>query len=143
MPYSSSLARVFTMIVVALVIGACARQLTPVEIRSLESRSVAFIKPGSTTREEVLTEFGAPTDVFENERIFTYRMILRDRVGLTSVSGTPGVAYDVPRFVGGYHLIIVFDAQGIVVRYRLLKPGDFHEPPENIETKAVSDAPSK
>ena len=120
-------------------VTACVAPLQPEEIRALEDRSVAFIVPGKTTREDVLTHFGAPTKAFEGERIFTYRMTLSETVGLTT---SPGYQYPngtTTRRVHGYHLVVIFDRDGKVARYRLLKPGTFRNPVEAIKTETTPD----
>ena len=130
--------RIIFFIGLVALLSACVNPLTPAEIKDLETRSIAFLEPGKTSREEVITEFGAPTSVFENERIFTYRMVLTDRSGLTtSVGYSAGGPH--PRSASGYHLVVVFDSNGIVARYRLLKPGKFREPAEEIESMTAPD----
>ncbi len=129
------LATHLSAIVVVMAVAACATQRTPAETSALEQKSIAFLEPGKTTREEVLINLGVPTAVFEKERIFTYRMVLHDREGLIVVAhGLPGPRYGLPGF-GNYHLIVVFDQGDAVTRYRVLKPGHYRDPVKHVQGK--------
>ena len=128
-----SRARVLACLLVIGFLAACVDALSEEEKIASLNRSIAFIEPGKTTRSDILLHFGSPTAVFEQERIFTYRMYLHPVQGLRSVPhGAPGPSHGVPA-LGNIHFIIVFDAAGVVERHEVLMPGEYRDPAQSIK----------
>ncbi len=89
----------------------------------VEQKWLAYLKDGSTTKEEVLLRLGLPAARFEGERILTYRLMLTDEEGLVVVAREfnmrdPRLSYW-PR--GEYSLVLVFDGKYILQRHALLR----------------------
>ncbi len=101
--------RIAVVIGLALLTG-CANAPN-VTVAEAERKYLDYLKVGQTTREEVISRFGAPAAVFENERILTYRL------GLTTERGFVN-SY---RSWGAYGLTVVFDRSGRLEKYKLLK----------------------
>ena len=95
----------------------------------IEKRSLEFLQAGSTTREEVLWEFGEPDALSEDERYFLYRWL--------TVAGylVGGGGSDVGAAGMGtkrHDMVLEFDERGVLVRY-----GEM----ETLATEPIGDAP--
>ncbi len=91
-------------------LGACAGG-PEITVAEAERKYLDYLKVGQTTREEVISRFGAPTAVFENERILTYRLRLTAERGFDN-------SY---RYLGTHGLTVVFDRTGRLEKYKLRK----------------------
>jgi hypothetical protein len=106
-------------LVVAIVaaLTACATSSPPVGRRDL----LEVVRPG-TPRTEIMLKLGSPFVTFEGDRIMTWS-IGEDSggylVGATSYS--PGAPHPFAR----YELVVVFDAEGKVVKHSLV---EVHKP---------------
>jgi hypothetical protein len=102
------------LVALALLVGGCAAH--SLEVARPEGRAASFLeslKPGHTTRDEVMTRLGAPSMRFENERILSYRLAPNLAVAEWSTgSRWTNVRYD---------LVLVFDSAGVLERHRLLR----------------------
>jgi len=80
----------------------------------IEKRSLEFLHAGSTTREEVLWEFGEPDALSEDERYFVYRW-------LTVAGYLVMVGYSAGDVAGmgakRHDMVLEFDERGVLVRY--------------------------
>jgi outer membrane protein assembly factor BamE (lipoprotein component of BamABCDE complex) len=73
---------------------------------SSESRKLAFLQDGKTTKEDVLLQFGIPSSQFEGERILTYWLKLDESEDIES---------------GRYSLVLVFDDRQILEKHSMIK----------------------
>ena len=87
---------------------------TPMQLRPGVSgkRDYAFIKPGTTTRQEVMLTLGEPDLRWRDDRVFVYHWIGTEL--FVVIFGYPQSAeIDVPK---QHFLLIAFDQQGIASR---------------------------
>lgn len=107
---------------VVLLAGGCVVLPIPTgEDKVLEGRPVtefqqSFIKPGVTTREDVLRHLGQPYIIWEDARVFVYRWDMRQGIFVWIVTDgrqIAGDAHDVPKH---YLLLVQFDGDNVVSR---------------------------
>jgi len=80
----------------------------------IEKRSLEFLQAGSTTREEVLWEFGEPDALSEDERYFLYRWLtVAGYVYMGTYSGDAVAHMGTKR----HDMVLEFDERGVLVRY--------------------------
>src|ERR1051325_5888960 len=81
------------ILIIALVSlsGCCAAgpHPTPATDAEIAQGPLAFLRDGSTTKEEVILQLGAPAAVFESERILTYRLRHTREQGMRVMAVTP------------------------------------------------------
>lgn len=75
--------------------------------------ALASLVPGTSTRDDVVTEWGPPSGRFEGDRILTYRLD-----GRYAVPRNPGPE---PWSAARYSLVLVFDSRGVLERHRLIQ----------------------
>jgi outer membrane protein assembly factor BamE (lipoprotein component of BamABCDE complex) len=103
---------------------ACGCVVLPIptdEDKVLEGRPVSefqqsFIRPGETTREDVLRHLGQPYIIWEDARVYVYRWDMRQGIFVWVVFGSRdigGDAHDVPKH---YLLLVQFDGDNVVSR---------------------------
>jgi outer membrane protein assembly factor BamE (lipoprotein component of BamABCDE complex) len=118
-----SFSAVLLLACVALLAGGCVVLPIPTgEDKVLEGRPVtefqqSFIKPGVTTREDVLKHLGQPFIIWEDARVFVYRWDMRQGIFVWLVTDgrqIAGDAHDVPKH---YLLLIQFDGDNVVRRF--------------------------
>jgi hypothetical protein len=101
----------------------CATPTLQVPTRDQESKWIAFLEDGKTTREDVLLRLGLPSGQFEGQRILTYRMMLSEKEGLVVVSRE--LSSSDPRLIqwakAEYSLVLVFDGRHVLQRHSLLR----------------------
>lgn len=89
----------------------------------------SFIRPGATTREEVVRHLGQPFIIWEDARVFIYRWDMRQGILVWAVVGDTkiiGDAHDVPKH---YLLLIQFDGNNVVRRFeRTTRPPSMTTP---------------
>jgi hypothetical protein len=97
---------------VLVLLAGCATPAT--EIVGAKKDLLDFLRPGHTTREEVLTTLGKPSQAFEQEKILTYRLGHDEKQG-----------YYVCNWIGSwegvrYSLVLVFDSSGVLHKHNLV-----------------------
>jgi hypothetical protein len=80
-----------------------------------------FLRPGQTTREEVILRLGQPSGTFERERILTYRVGQLGDEGYYLVSPRSLAPEGTPFHAERFSLVIVFDAQGRLEKHQLVR----------------------
>ena len=90
----------------------------------------SFIRPGATTREDVVRHLGQPFIIWEDARVFIYRWDMRQGILVWAIlwPGTDivGDAHDVPKH---YLLLIQFDGNNVVRRFeRTTRPPSMTAP---------------
>lgn len=98
------------------------RQAEPAEI---QVAWLAFLSDGKTTREEVLLRLGTPSAQLEGERILTYAFSRNAAGAWRPAARSWGRAQRAPIFSDGRisSLVLVFAADGRLVRHSLVVPG--------------------
>lgn len=99
----------------AAVLAACASgPVTPVEPAQV-ALHFGFLKPGTTTRQEVLERLGAPRERFDRDRMLTYR-VHENRLGTLAVSAFG------PDRMGAreYTLVLAFNERDQLTRHTLV-----------------------
>jgi hypothetical protein len=112
-------------------------------VKDIQNQALGFIKPGLTTKEEVIRRLGPPTVSLSNQSIYAYRLSLYKNFHPTPESegwfndyelsaATPdtqvkmGMAGSDPckvyNILGCHEVILIFDDRSVVRRYRLFKP---------------------
>lgn len=93
------------------------------EGRPITESQLSFMRPGSTTREEVVHRFGQPYIIWADARIFIYRWEMRQGILIWAVASNReiiGDAIDIPRHC---LLLIAFDGNNVVTRFeRVTRP---------------------
>jgi outer membrane protein assembly factor BamE (lipoprotein component of BamABCDE complex) len=120
----------------ALLLG-CVPPVVPPEPQRLQQGLLAFLADGRTTREEVLLKLGTPLATFEGDRLWTYDFSWHPdgewrRVGVTVQS-----PWHYGFRPGACSLVLVFNAQGVVVRHSLVV-----EPPPQVPAPVKADGAS-
>jgi hypothetical protein len=77
---------------------------------------LSLLRPGTTTRQEVLLTLGQPSASFEQERILTYRVGRDPEQGYYIVAASLLQPWQRVR----YSMVLVFDARGVLERYSLV-----------------------
>ena len=100
-------------------LGACAGHVAPVKDAAV-LKELGFLRPGSTSREEVRTRLGSPVRSYEDGRIVSYA-VYKSADGRLSMSASaaamaPGELSDGER----YTLILVFSRDDILDRQSLV-----------------------
>jgi hypothetical protein len=100
--------------------GGCASGLHPTPATDEETAQgpLAFLRDGSSSKEEVILKLGAPAAVFESERILTYRLRHTREEGM-KVMAKEAHAYETWDSVQ-YSLVLVFDAQQVLQKHSLV-----------------------
>ena len=112
-------------------------------VKDIQNQALGFIKPGITTRDEIIRRLGPPTVSLSNQGIYGYRMSLyknfhptpesegwfndyelsaatpETQVKMGMLGSDPCKGYN---FLGCHEVILVFDDRSVVRRYRLFKP---------------------
>lgn len=111
--------------VIVLVCGCSVHSPVPALIHA--TRHLNDIVPEKTTREDILFRFGCPSGVFNDSSILTYRLTLSEN-GLENTGieyygkGNHDKNSMTKRWiVAKYNLIVVFNDQGTVNKWQLLK----------------------
>ncbi len=101
----------------------CATPTLQVVPQDIDTKWLAYLEEGKTTKEDVLLRLGLPAAQFEGERILTYRMMLSDEEGLVVVSRE--LSSSDPRLSqwarAEYSLVLVFNERHILQRHSLLR----------------------
>lgn len=83
------------------------------------------IKDGKTRKQDVLLNLGVPSDQFDGERILAYRLRFDREKGFVVVSREFDSMFIPPEGrrerYDGYHLVLVFDEDHVLLRHRLIK----------------------
>jgi len=119
-----------------LISSGCAK-MRPGEmhIKDIEEQTLGFLKPGKTTRDEVIRRLGPPTVALANQRIYAYRFSLFNEVHSTPESFLSAATLNFNSQIGpsDHHpcatfipfgcreAIIIFDKAFLLRRYRLFK----------------------
>ncbi len=101
---------VISAFLLGLLAAGCSSPTAPGEV---EAAWLSFLKDGSTTREQVLLELGASSSSFEDGRILTSRLRYDSDLGVVPVPGGLLAPKE------DYHLVVVFDQNGVVERHNL------------------------
>lgn len=101
-------------------VAGCASDL-PMSVEEVETKHLAFLRDGDSTREDILLRLGDPTGVFEDGRILTFR-IEATETGVTSVRREYDRDY---RGVTKWHVanlsvVTVFDGKNVLRRHALV-----------------------
>ena len=99
---------------IAVTLAACASAPPPTGTRDL----LDVVKPGAP-RVELVSRLGAPFAAFEGERIMAWR------IGQDTGGYFVGSRQDVAHPLTRYELLVVFDADGRVVKHSLV---EIHKP---------------
>lgn len=105
-----------------LVVGCTPPRLVPASDPAWFGKSAfGFIRPGETTREEVLLTLGTPATRFEADRILTYLIGFEEtgkaHLYAPRVLGADAAGYWEPET---YSLVLVFRPDGVLQRYGLV-----------------------
>ena len=102
-----------TLVLVLLFLTGCA---TP--IVGAKKDLIEFLRPGNTTREEVLTTLGQPSRAFEQEKILTYRLGHDEKQGYYIIDPKQQLmSWESVR----YSLVLVFDSNGVLRKHTLVE----------------------
>lgn len=99
--------------------------------KAVNPEQLAFLKPGITTKTEVMNRLGGPDAIWEDARLFVYEWAMRQGVLIWAISGGYTGAAGVEDLEKRYVLLIQFDGRDRVRRFEKvarppLKPyGDF------------------
>jgi hypothetical protein len=93
----------------------------------ITERTLEFMRPGATTREETLLTLGGPDSVWNNESILAYQWLMVGGyafmgVGVASPGGMGG-AVGANAWFKKYVLLLEFDAGNVVKRCEVLSIG--------------------
>ncbi len=83
---------------------------------------LAFLKDGSTTREDVYLQLAEPSATFEGGRILTY-LLDQDQRGYVLMRRREKA------WNGRFSLVLAFDEQGVLRRHSLVRIRDFPNSP--------------
>jgi len=113
----------FILMVISLLFS-CTNKLY-VANEDFEKKHLPFIIDSKTSREEIILKLGEPSWVFENGRIFTYRLSIDHRGNIKPVridnnKNDPNFSYYSPPAVSYYSLVAVFSDKGILEKHSLL-----------------------
>lgn len=101
-----------TLTLVLLLLAGCA---TP--IVGAKKDLLQFLRPGHTTREEVLTTLGQPSGTIEREKILFYRLGYDEKQGYYIIQPSPPpMSWASVR----YSLVLVFESDGVLRKYNLV-----------------------
>jgi hypothetical protein len=79
----------------------------------LEAKHFSFIKDSITTKEDIVFRFGEPTWIFENGRIYTYRLVIGEKDVSPKVVANnkvdPIISYSPADAMRQFSLILVFN----------------------------------
>lgn len=96
--------------------------LSPEQLKTFRTEALAFVKDGTTLREEALVKLGTPLGRFEGDRILTWDFhILGDGRWVRLDPAVPG-DWRVALHTGanGCSLVMVFDGAGLLVRHSVV-----------------------
>ena len=103
----------------AALLAACTSYVAPVRDAPVV-KQLGFLRPGITTREDILARFGTPSHRYEDGRIFSYR-VYRTSDGRLTVTPSVGATPDGDLSSGNrYVLVLVFHANGTLDRQSLV-----------------------
>ena len=100
-----------TLTLVLLLLAGCA---TP--IVGAKKDLLQFLRPGHTTREEVLTTLGQPSGTFEQEKILFYRLGYHEKQGYYIIGPNQLEPWALVR----YSLVLIFDSNGVLCKHNLV-----------------------
>ena len=103
--------RVVILLLIPLVLIACAHYY--VNQVELQQKWLPFLEDGKTTKEEVKSKLRDPRRQYENGRIWTYTMRLKEERAVTIGASES--------YAGHYALVLVFDERNILKRHSLLR----------------------
>jgi len=101
-----------TLAMVLLFLTGCATPATP--IMGAKKDLLKFLRPDHTTREEVLTTLGEPSQAFEQGKILTYKLGHDEKQGFYIYNGI-GWQEEIH-----YSLVLVFDSNGVLHKHSLV-----------------------
>ena len=103
--------------VLVFALMACtAHKVQTIDPGVTRNTSLSFLKDSQSTKEELLSNLGAPSAQFEAGRILTYRLD-----GKYQAIPRPSGQSPAPWNRAQYSLVLVFDAAGILQRHSLVR----------------------
>lgn len=100
-----------SLLMLVLSIGGCATTQETGNKRLLD-----FLVDGQTSKQEVILALGQPSGVYENESVYTYRIVGDSSTGFKpSKSFSPCGWHDIT-----YSLVVIFDDQDVLKRHSLV-----------------------
>lgn len=123
----TTIVRCTSSLLLALLAG-CAT----IVVRQTSKTTLEFLQDGSTSKETVLRQFGDPFMVLMEQRLLIYRMVKTTEgyAVLERFPDKPVVIGSIARLFGGieglFHLMLLFDAHGILQQHALVqrRPSD-------------------
>lgn len=100
----------FVLGIMFLMIAACGYTTIKHGVSISDDRVARSIIDGRTTKQEVLLEFGAPTKIVDNEKMFFYEWTEESEMKIPLYKGTTTYINQ---------LSIVFDERGVVKSHRI------------------------
>lgn len=90
-----------------------------------EKKYLPFLIDNKSNREELILKLGEPSWVFDNGRIFTYRISIDNKGNITPLRVTNDknnqvIAYSNPVYLKYYSLVLVFSETNILEKHSLL-----------------------
>lgn len=139
----NNLSLLLSMLLALCLSGCIGVRPGEMHVKDIQRQALGFIKPGITTKDEVIRRLGPPTVSLSNQSIYGYRLSLykdfhptpesygwfndyelsaatpdtRVKMGMTGPD--PCTVYHI---LGCHEVILVFDDRSVVRRYRLFKP---------------------
>jgi hypothetical protein len=114
--------RLLAPVTTLLLLFGCANQTPPAKVTEIEQHHLAFVRDGSTTREQALLQLGIPSGQFEGERIMSWRLRY-DGKALHPVAAER--AWEDPRYTvwngPTYNLVLVFDLSTTLQRHSFIE----------------------
>ncbi len=105
---------------IAMIMGSAACSFKAISHGTeITDEQLAKIKDGTTTKQDIFMEFGNPSKIMDNERVFFYTWTRGSKSSVMGIGG--GSAYT-------YSLAVVFDDKGVVKSHKLTR-GDT---PQNV-----------
>jgi len=125
---TASLATIHIYILVLLISALFAQGCVPIPIptgedevlfgRQVTEQQLAFIRPGVTSKSEIIEHLGEPNVFWEDERIFAYNWAMRWRV-----AGNVVYLFPFPPHIGTHYVLLIrFDPSDRVERFEITKP---------------------
>ena len=105
---------------IAMIMGSAACSFKAISHGTeITDEQLAKIKDGTTTKQDIFMEFGNPSKIMDNERVFFYTWTRGSKSSVMGIGG--GSAYT-------YSLAVVFDDKGVLKSHKLTR-GDT---PQNV-----------
>ena len=101
----------FSIITIGISINGCSYKSIK-HGSEITDDQVAKIIDGKTTREEILVEFGDPSKILDNEKVYLYTWTRGSKSSFLGLGG--GTAYT-------KSLVVVFDENGIVKKHKITR----------------------